>query len=264
MMNAAIELRGVEKVFDGAESVFALNDLDFRVNESEFAVVLGPSGCGKSTLLNIVAGFERASGGEVLSYGRGVLGPGPVRAVVFQEAALFPWLNVWENVIFSPKINRQPLHEYYDRARQILYLVGLSKFSDSRPDQLSGGMKQRVGLARALMMAPKMFLMDEPFGALDAQTRLDMQQLLLDVWERDRRTLLFITHDIDEAILLADFVYVMTARPGRIRSRIPIELPRPRDVDVLISAEFNELRARIMSEIREESRHSYEQLSPGR
>lgn len=255
-MSFAVEMRGVAKTFDGAHAVHALQGFDFTLRDGEFAAVLGPSGCGKSTLLNVIAGFEKVSTGEVRVYDTPVTRPGVERAVVFQEAALFPWLTVWENVVFSPKINHRPRSGYEPRAREYLRLMGLEAFTNARPDQLSGGMKQRVGLARALLMEPRILLMDEPFGALDAQTRLDMQELLLKAWEQEKRTVLFITHDIDEAILLADNVYVMTARPGTIRSAIPIELERPRSIEMLVSERFNALRGLIMSQIREESRKS--------
>ena len=248
----AVEMKGIEKVFPGKHAVRALSGFDFSMTDGEFVAVLGPSGCGKSTLLNVIAGFESCTRGDFRFYGQPVSRPGTDRAVVFQEPALFPWLTVWENVVFSPKINRRPRSEYEPEASKYLRLVGLDKFRNHLPDQLSGGMKQRVGIARTLLMDPKIFLMDEPFGALDAQTRLEMQELLLSVWEQMKRTVLFITHDIDEAILLADVVYVMTARPGTIRSRIPIELSRPRSVDLLTTAAFNELRREIMTQIREE------------
>ncbi len=250
----AVACHGVSKEFPGRHGVLALANIDLTLGEGEFAAVLGPSGCGKSTLLNIIAGFEQASAGSVSFYGTPITKPGLDRAVVFQEPALFPWLTVWDNVIFSPKVNGLKKSQYEAEAREFLDLVGLSRFLGHYPDQLSGGMKQRVGIARALLMKPKMFLMDEPFGSLDAQTRLEMQELLLGVWERYKRLVLFITHDIEEAIFLADVVYVLTARPGAIRSRIPVHFERPRSVEMLTRPEFGELRREIMHQIREESR----------
>jgi ABC-type nitrate/sulfonate/bicarbonate transport system ATPase subunit len=250
----AVECQRVSKEFAGRHGVLALANIDLALGEGEFAAVLGPSGCGKSTLLNIIAGFEQASSGSVCFYGKPIIKPGLDRAVVFQEPALFPWLTVWENVIFSPKVNGLKKAEYGSEARGFLDLVGLSRFVGHYPDQLSGGMKQRVGIARALLMKPRMFLMDEPFGSLDAQTRLEMQELLLGVWERYKRLVLFITHDIEEAIFLSDVVYVLTSRPGTVRSRIPIHLERPRSIDMLTRPEFAELRREIMHQIREESR----------
>lgn len=244
----AIKIAGVEKIYGG--NVHALSNVDFDVADNEFAVLLGPSGCGKSTLLNLIAGFEDVTDGDVKVFGNSVAAPGPDRAVVFQEAALFPWLSVIDNVTFGPRMQGRPASEYMPAAEEFLRLVGLQDFHDKLPSQLSGGMKQRVGISRALVMNPRVLLMDEPFGALDAQTRLSMQELLLKVWDTHKKTVLFITHDIDEAILLADTVYVMSARPGRIAVKIPIELPRPRGVDLLTDDTFNELRREIMGHIR--------------
>lgn len=252
MPHAAVEIKDITKVFPGRHQVTALENIEMTLEDGEFASVLGPSGCGKSTLLNLIAGFDHQTSGEVLFYGNPISKPGLDRAVVFQESALFPWLSVWDNVIFSPKLNGRPKQEYEAEAEEFLQLIGLGAFHNHLPAQLSGGMKQRVGIARALIMQPKMFLMDEPFGALDAQTRLEMQELLLDVWERYKRTVMFITHDIEEAIFLSDVVYVMTARPGKIRSRIVVDLPRPRTVEMLTLPEFSELRKDIMAQIREE------------
>ena len=249
----AVDMHQVQKDYAARTGpVHALAAIDLVIEDNEFAVLLGPSGCGKSTLLNLLAGFETATAGHVRVFGDEVLHPGPDRAVVFQEAALFPWLSVKENVAFALRLKGLPRREIDALVDRTLAQVGLAQFHDALPDQLSGGMKQRVGIARALVMEPRVLLMDEPFGALDAQTRLSMQELLLGVWERQRKTVLFITHDIDEAILLADTLYVMSARPGRIKARIPVELPRPRSLDMLASAEFNPLRKQIMHLIREE------------
>ncbi len=245
-----ISLRSVSKVYGGARAVVALDHVDFEVAEGEFVALLGPSGCGKSTLLNLVAGFEGLSEGTLTFDNAPVTRPGPDRGVVFQEASLLPWLNVWENVVFGPKVQKLARSEYEPRAREILKIVGLEAFHEALPVQLSGGMRQRVGIARALVMQPRALLMDEPFGALDAQTRLSMQALLLEVWQKLKTTVLFVTHDIDEAILLADRICVMTARPGRITRTIPITLPRPRSIDDLTSAEFNRFKAMIMAEMR--------------
>ncbi|QRG06061.1 ABC transporter ATP-binding protein [Xanthobacter dioxanivorans] len=248
----AIEVRNVCKTFGGAREVVALRDVDLTLQRGEFAAVLGASGCGKSTLLSMLAGFEKASSGTMSAFGHSIEKPDPERAMVFQEAALFPWLSVWENMVFSPKNRSMPKARYEDKARRLLDAVGLGAFHHHHPEQLSGGMKQRVGIARALLMEPKVLLMDEPFGALDAQTRLEMQELLLDIWSRDKRTVMFITHDIEEAIFLSDVVYVMTARPGTMKARIEIPLGRPRHVDMLTTPEFSELRRQVMGLIREE------------
>lgn len=250
-----ITFDNVSKTYRGQKDVRALQDVSLQVDEGEFVALLGPSGCGKSTLLNVLAGFEKISQGRLLFDGTSITRPGPDRGVVFQEAALFPWLTVWENVVFGPQVQGMSRVEYEGRARQLLDLVGLSSFSDALPVQLSGGMRQRVGIARVLVMNPRALLMDEPFGALDAQTRLSMQQLLLDVWQKLNTTVLFVTHDIDEAILLSDRICVMSARPGRIIKTIPIELPRPRSIASLTSPQFVAYKAEIMADIKITDHH---------
>ena len=256
-----IEIAGVGKEFvsgekRGSRRVLALDNIDLRVPAREFAAILGPSGCGKSTLLNMVAGFEQPTRGRVRAAGQEVTEPSPQRAVVFQEPALFPWLTVLDNIVFGPKTQGQPAAEYRERAQQIVAQVGLTGFESHYPAELSGGMRQRVGIARVLIMQPQILLMDEPFGALDAQTRSLMQELLLEVWERHHQTVLFITHDIEEALLLADRVYVMTARPGRIKKIISVDIPRPRAMEITTSPEFNQLRREVLALIREESQRA--------
>ncbi|TPG61163.1 ABC transporter ATP-binding protein [Roseomonas nepalensis] len=238
-----IDFHGVTKRYGPVQ---ALDGIDLRIEEAEFVALLGPSGCGKSTLLNLLAGFEAPSEGGIGFAGAAIGRPGPDRAVVFQDAALLPWLSVQDNVTFGPRMRGDAPAGYAARTAELLGLVGLQGFEDALPSQLSGGMRQRVGLARALVMQPRALLMDEPFGALDAQTRLAMQQLLLDVWQTLRTTVLFVTHDIDEAILLADRVCVMTARPGRILRDIPIDLPRPRSLALLTQPGFVAYKADIM------------------
>lgn len=228
---ASINFLNVAKTFgSGSAKVTALDNINFEIPSNEFLAIVGPSGCGKSTLLNLVAGFDSASVGEVLVGGKPVGPPGPDRAVVFQEIALFPWLTVKENTAFALKLqaHKDP-REKLDQVDELLRRVGLWNFRDHLPAQLSGGMKQRVAIARVLTFDPQVLLMDEPFGALDALTRTLMQDFLLELWEERRQTVLFITHDIDEAIYLADRVAVMTARPGRVRELVPVPLPRPRD-----------------------------------
>jgi NitT/TauT family transport system ATP-binding protein len=249
---ATITFENVAKTYSGQNEVRALDGISLTINEGEFVALLGPSGCGKSTLLNLLAGFEKTTEGTLLFDGESVTRPGPDRGVVFQEAALFPWLNVWQNVIFGPQVQGVARSDYEPRARDLLKLVGLEAFAEALPVQLSGGMRQRVGIARVLAMSPRALLMDEPFGALDAQTRLSMQQLLLDVWQSLGTTVLFVTHDIDEAILLSDRICVMTARPGRIMRTIPIALARPRSIASLTSAEFMAYKAGIMSDMKVE------------
>jgi NitT/TauT family transport system ATP-binding protein len=240
-----IVVRGLRKRFTDIarqEEVVALDGLDLEIGDDEFLTVLGPSGCGKTTLLNIVAGFEEATGGEVRVDGEAILKPGPDRGVVFQEYALFPWLTVEQNIEFGLRERGVPKAKRRARVRQQIASVGLSGFGQRYPQELSGGMRQRVALARVLVNDPRILLMDEPFAALDAQTRTIMQQELLRVWSAERRTAIFITHNIEEAILLGDRVVVMTARPGRIKDIVAVGLPRPRDVT---SAEFNEIRRHI-------------------
>ena len=243
--HARIVVRGLGKHFTDIsrqEEIVALDGIDLDIGDDEFLTVLGPSGCGKTTLLNIIAGFDHPTNGDVRLDGEAILKPGPDRGVVFQDYALFPWLSVEQNVEFGLRERRVPKPQRRSRVRDQIASVGLSGFERRYPQELSGGMRQRVAIARALVNDPKILLLDEPFAALDAQTRTLMQQELLRVWSAARRTAIFITHNIEEAILLGDRVVVMTARPGRIKEIVAVNLPRPRDVT---SAEFNEIRRRI-------------------
>ena len=250
----ALQLITVSKEFaKRGVRVEALQAIDLAIQANEFAAILGPSGCGKSTLLNIIAGFDRPTRGRVLFKGEPVEGPSPQRAVVFQESALFPWYTVLDNVTFGPKTQRVSPAQYRPKVETYLEQVGLKGFEAHYPSELSGGMKQRVGLARVLVMEPEVLLMDEPFGSLDAQTRSLMQELLLSVWERHHQTVLFITHDVEEALLLADSLSVMTARPGRIKKRLTVDLPRPRSLETTTSPVFNELKREVLALIREDS-----------
>ncbi|MBN1458853.1 MAG: ABC transporter ATP-binding protein [Armatimonadetes bacterium] len=227
-----IELHRVSKTFSNDETgqlVQALQDIDLMVEDSEFVCLLGPSGCGKSTLLNLVAGFEEPSAGCVRFDGAPVRTAGPERGVVFQEPALFPWLNVEQNVEFGLRNAGVEAAVRRDLVRRFISLVGLSEFSRARPHQLSGGMKQRAQLARVLALNPQALLMDEPFGALDAQTRDHLQDELLAIWERDRKTVLFVTHNVEEAVYLADRVVVLAPAPDGISADVPISIPRPRE-----------------------------------
>jgi NitT/TauT family transport system ATP-binding protein len=244
-----IRIEGLDKTFHGktaAQAVPAVQGIDLHIHSGEFVALLGPSGCGKSTLLNLVAGFEQPSAGRLLVDGAPVTRPGPARGVVFQEAALLPWLDVWENVVFGPKVQGLRPADYEPRAEEMLRIVGLADFKKHLPVQLSGGMRQRVGIARVLTLGSRVLLMDEPFGALDAQTRMTMQELLLQVWQQLKPTVVFVTHDIDEALFLSDKVYVMTARPGRIQSAIPVPIPRPRAIDVTTTDAFNAMKRDIL------------------
>ena len=240
-----IVVRGLRKHFidiSRQEQIVALDGVDLEIGDDEFLTILGPSGCGKTTLLNIIAGFDQATGGDVHLDGEAILKPGPDRGVVFQEYALFPWLTVEQNIEFGLRERRVAKAQRRARVRDQIASVGLSGFERRYPQELSGGMRQRVAIARALVNDPKILLLDEPFAALDAQTRTMMQQELLRVWSAARRTAIFITHNIEEAILLGDRVVVMTARPGRIKEIVSVNLPRPRDVT---SANFNDIRRRI-------------------
>ncbi len=249
-----VVLSDIWKAFvKGKQTIEVLQEVDLTIHENEFVCLLGHSGCGKSTLLNMVAGFDRPTRGRVLFAGEEVTHPGPQRAVVFQEPALFPWFTVLDNITFGPKTRGERAATYLERAQRYIDLVGLRGFETHYPAELSGGMKQRVGIARVLIMEPEALLMDEPFGNLDAQTRSLMQELLLRVWEQHQQTVFFITHDIEEALLLADTVYVMTARPGRIKRRLVVELPRPRSIEETTSATFNELKRELLALIREEA-----------
>ena len=231
----------------------ALEDISLAIADREFSVIVGPSGCGKSTLLRLVAGLQPATSGVALLEGRPIRGPSVERGMVFQSYTLFPWLTVEKNVQFGPTLKGMPSAERDAIAKKFLGQVGLSGFEKAYPEQLSGGMRQRVALARALANDPKILLMDEPFGALDSQTRSLMQELLVGIWERAHKTVLFITHDIEEAIFLADHVYVMSARPGRIKKQVQITIPRPRTLEVLTSPEFVAFKRDILDVMYEES-----------
>jgi NitT/TauT family transport system ATP-binding protein len=231
----------------------AASRVSLEVKPGEFVSIIGPSGCGKSTLLNIVAGFIRPSEGEALLDGRPIGGPGADRGVVFQQYSLFPWMTVRKNVEFGLKMQGLGQHQREIAARSLLGMTGLLSFENHYPDQLSGGMKQRVGIVRALATSPQVMLMDEPFGALDSQTRTVMQEILTNMWQQLQLSVLFITHDIEEAIFLSEKVYVMTARPGRIKAEIPIPLPRPRTPEMTASPTFQALVRQLKALIREES-----------
>ena len=234
-------------------SVEAVRDASIHVDPGEFVSIIGPSGCGKSTLLNAVAGFLKPTRGGVAVDGEPVAGPSADRGMVFQQYSLFPWKTVRENVEFGLKMKGMERSKRETSARTLLGLAGLLAFENQYPDNLSGGMKQRVGIIRALATGPKVLLLDEPFGALDAQTRLIMQQILTNMWQRLKTSVLFVTHDIDEAIFLSDRVYCMTARPGTIKAEVAIPLERPRHQSMMMSSEFLALRRGLMSLIREES-----------
>ncbi|MFO0256013.1 MAG: ABC transporter ATP-binding protein [Betaproteobacteria bacterium] len=250
----AIDIAGMGVVFNARGTmVEAVSAVDLQVRPGEFVSLIGPSGCGKSTLLNIVAGFVEPTSGRVLVDGDPVRGPSSDRGVVFQQYSLFPWLSVRKNVEFGLKMKGIPASQRETQARTLLGLAGLLAFENHYPDQLSGGMKQRVGIVRALATSPQVLLMDEPFGALDAQTRTVMQEILTNMWQQFRISVLFVTHDIEESIFLSDRIYVMTARPGRIKAEIKVPLPRPRTPEMTYTPEFIALVQQLKGLIREES-----------
>ena len=241
-----IAFRHVSKTFgDGPKAFAALRDLTLDIGDGEIVTVVGPSGCGKSTALNIVAGLVDVSSGECLVDGKPVKGPGPDRGVIFQQYALFPWLTVVKNVEFGLKLQGVRREQRRERALHYLDLVGLKDFADAYPKTLSGGMKQRCAIARAYAVNPSVLLMDEPFGALDALTRVKLQDQLLDTWSKDKRTIMFITHDVDEAVYIAHRVVVLAARPGRLQEIIEVNLPFPRNEEVRLSPEFTVIRNKV-------------------
>ena len=248
-MGNILSVRGVERRFD---KTLALQATDLEVAENDFITILGPSGCGKSTLLRIVAGLDTQTAGEVLLDGRRIEGPGADRGMVFQSYTLFPWLTVLDNVCFGLVERGLPRAQQLDIAHDFLGKVGLKGFDKHFPKQLSGGMQQRVAIARALANGPRMLLMDEPFGALDHQTRELMQELLLGIWEAEKKTVLFVTHDIDEAVFMGSRVVVMSARPGRIKLDRRVDIPHPRHYSVKTTPDFAAMKAELTEGVRVE------------
>ncbi len=254
MTDTKLDVRGIGKTFaDKKSEVEALSDATLSVATNEFVTLVGTSGCGKSTLLSIVAGLEEPSAGEVRVDGELVVGPGRDRGVVFQSYTLFPWLTARQNIEFALRDSCSSKAERREIADAHLSMVGLEDFADALPNQLSGGMRQRVAIARALSYHPLVLLMDEPFGALDALTRQLMQELLTSVWEQHRLTVLFVTHDVEEAIYISDRVLVMTNRPGRIKAEIEVDLPRPRAPEMVSDPAFLGPKAELLDAIRAES-----------
>ena len=248
-----VKIDHVEKIYDGRQGkMIALNGVDLDIYENEFICVVGPSGCGKSTLLNIIAGLLEPTSGEVYVDGKRVEGTGTERGVVFQQYALFPWLTVKKNVMFGLKLKGMKDAEAEELAMKYIKMVQLEDFVDAYPKELSGGMKQRVAIARAYAVNPSLLLMDEPFGALDAQTRTQLQTELLKTWEEEKKTCFFITHDVEEAILLASRVVVMSARPGRIKEVIDIDIPYPRNQETKMLPRFTELKNYIWQNVYKE------------
>lgn len=256
MANAKLEIRQVQKIFKGNRKkpdVLAVDKIDLSIQKNEFVTILGPSGCGKSTLLRIVGGLEEQSSGKVLLDQEELSGPSANRGMVFQAYSLFPWLTVEENIQFGLKNKKMPLQERKEISSHYIEIVGLKNFEHHYPKQLSGGMQQRVAIARALANDPEILLLDEPFGALDNQTRLIMQELLLSIWENAQKTILFITHDVEEAIFLGSRVLVMTSRPGKIKADIPIDLEHPRSYQMKTEPAFLAYKKQLTELIRDES-----------
>jgi len=251
----ALQASGIKKSYAKDGRPLEILDVErFAAQEGEFITIIGPSGCGKSTFLHIMGGFIKAEAGRIEVYGREVRDPGPDRGMMFQEFSLFPWRSVAGNIAWGLEVQGLPRQAIEETVGRYLDMTGLSDFRDHYPAELSGGMKQRTALARVLAFDPKVLLMDEPFGALDAQTRELMQEELMRVWERTRKTIVFVTHDIEEAVYLGDRVVVLSARPGRIREEVKIDLPRPRGLEIKKSMQCHEYRNHIWDLIRSESR----------
>lgn len=251
--NIKVKIENVVKEYDSRNGkVTALNGVNLDIAENEFITVVGPSGCGKSTLLNIIAGLEKPTQGKVYSDGKEITGTGTDRGVVFQQYALFPWLTVRQNVRFGLELQGKSKAEADEIAEKYIKMVDLQDFVDHYPKELSGGMKQRVAIARAYAVNPSILLMDEPFGALDAQTRTQLQEELIKTWERERKTCFFITHDVDEAIILGSRVVIMSARPGRIKEVVDITIPHPRNQATKMSKEFLDVKNYIWSQVYQE------------
>ena len=248
-----IVVSGVTKRFEKKEGSFlALDEVNLKIDKNEFICVVGPSGCGKTTLMNIIAGLYPPSTGTVKVRGEVVTGPGKGKGVVFQQYALYPWLTVEKNVAFGLKMKGVGKEEREEIARKYIHIVGLDKFAKSYPKELSGGMKQRVAIARAYATNPEVLLMDEPFGALDAQTRAQLQENLLNTWQQEKKTCFFITHDVEEAVLLSTKIIIMSAGPGHVREIIDVGLGYPRNQETKLTAEFNELKNELWNKVYKE------------
>lgn len=254
-----IEVNDVSKIFTSKDGdVVALKDLSFSIQDGEFLTVVGASGCGKTTLLNLIAGFIRPNAGQIMLQGRQITGINPQCGMIFQQYALFPWKTVQENVEFGMKMKRMPKKNRRAKATEFIEMVGLKGFENAYPHALSGGMKQRVSIARALANDPEVMLLDEPFAALDAMTRQVLQEQLLKIYEESKKTIIFITHSIDEALLLSSRIIIMTARPGRIAQDIVNDLPYPRNASVQLSERYNQLKKEIWNSVQAEVLKSME------
>jgi len=251
LANSTIYVQDVSKVYHSAKGdVLAMENININILKNEFVSIVGPSGCGKSTLLRMIGGLDEVSSGKIIIHDQNIIGPGVDRGMVFQSYTLFPWMTVEENIRFGLKIKKMPSEEQEIVVDKYLEIIKLEKFRKSYPKELSGGMKQRVAIARALANSPEVILMDEPFGALDPQTKGDMQELMREIWQVEKPTIVFVTHDIDEAVFLSGKVYVLTEQPGRIKEEIPILLPYDRDLSIKDTEEFILLRKKVNSLIR--------------
>ncbi|MCD7731751.1 MAG: ABC transporter ATP-binding protein [Oscillospiraceae bacterium] len=253
LANSTIYVRDLQKVYSSAKGdVTAMKDVNINVMENEFVSIVGPSGCGKSTLLRMIAGLDTATSGQIVIQDNNIIGPGADRGMVFQSYTLFPWMNVENNIKFGLKLKKMPTEKQDEIVDKYLKIIKLEKFKKSYPNELSGGMKQRVAIARALANSPEVLLMDEPFSALDPQTKTDMQLLMREIWQIEKPTVIFVTHDIEEAVYLSSKIYVLTSRPGTVKAEIPILLPYERTLALKDTPEFIELRKRVNSLIEHE------------
>ncbi len=254
LANSKIYVKDLQKIYHSAkDDTVAMKDININILENEFVCIVGPSGCGKSTLLRMVAGLDEATSGQIVIKDRNIIGPGADRGMVFQAYTLFPWMTVADNIKFGLKLRKIPAKEQEDITNKYLKIIKLEKFRNSYPKELSGGMKQRVAIARALANSPEVLLMDEPFSALDPQTRADMQLLIRQIWQVEKPTVMFVTHDIEEAIFLSSKIYVLTSRPGTVKKEVPIILPYDRELSLKDSERFIEIRKEVNSLIEHKS-----------
>ncbi len=254
LANSTVYVRDLQKIYPSAKGdVQAMKDVNINVMENEFVSIVGPSGCGKSTLLRMIGGLDTATSGKIVIQDRDIIGPGADRGMVFQSYTLFPWMTVGDNIKFGLKLRKMPADQQEEILNKYLKIIKLEKFRDSYPRELSGGMKQRVAIARALANSPEVLLMDEPFSALDPQTKADMQLLMRQIWQEEKPTVIFVTHDIEEAVFLSSKIYVLTQRPGTVKADVPVLLPYDRDLSLKDTDEFIELRRKVNQLIEHES-----------
>lgn len=254
LANSTVYVRDLQKIYPSAKGdVQAMKDVNINVMENEFVSIVGPSGCGKSTLLRMIGGLDTATSGKIVIQDRDIIGPGADRGMVFQSYTLFPWMTVGDNIKFGLKLRKMPADQQEEILNKYLKIIKLEKFRDSYPRELSGGMKQRVAIARALANSPEVLLMDEPFSALDPQTKADMQLLMRQIWQEEKPTVIFVTHDIEEAVFLSSKIYVLTQRPGTVKAEVPVLLPYDRDLSLKDTDEFIKLRKKVNQLIEHES-----------